>query len=53
MTGVSRHYDGKTLSGDVNHKLDKDEINDIVKKYGKTLNDTSWYKNIEKNSKNK
>ena len=54
MSGVSKHYDGKTLSGDdINHKLDKGEIEDIVKKYGKTLNDTSWYKNIEKISRNK
>ena len=54
MTGVHRHYDGKTLSGDdINHKLDKEEIEGIIKTYGKTLNDTSWYKNIEKISKNR
>ena len=53
-TGVSRYYDGKTLSGgDVNHKLDKQEMDGIINKYGKTLNDTSWYKNVEKISRNK
>ena len=53
MSGVSRHYDGKTLNNsDINHKLDKQEIEGIVKKYGKNLNDTSWYKEIEKISRN-
>ena len=53
ISGVSRYYDGKTINNsDINHEYDKKEIDGIIKKYGKNLSDTSWYKEIEKISRN-